>query len=138
MAKIPEYTIEKIKDSNDIVDLISSYLPLKKKGANYWARCPFHDEKTASFSVSPSKQIFHCFGCGVGGNAINFVMEYEKLSFIESVKLLAERANPRWIIRRLPRVRKATPESSGRYTYRPLRSITGNFFPGTGKRPWNT
>ncbi len=93
MAKIPEYTIEKIKDSNDIVDLVSSYLPLKKKGANYWARCPFHDEKTASFSVSPSKQIFHCFGCGVGGNVINFVMEYEKLSFIESVKLLAERAN---------------------------------------------
>lgn len=93
MAKIPEYTIEKIKDSNDIVDVVSSYLPLKKKGANYWARCPFHDEKTASFSVSPSKQIFHCFGCGTGGNVINFVMEYEKLSFIEAVKLLAENAN---------------------------------------------
>lgn len=93
MAKIPEYTIEKIKDSNDIVDVISSYLPLKKKGANYWARCPFHNEKTASFSVSPSKQIYHCFGCGVGGNVLNFVMEYEKLSFIEAVKQLAERAN---------------------------------------------
>ncbi|MDZ7796152.1 MAG: CHC2 zinc finger domain-containing protein [Candidatus Marinimicrobia bacterium] len=93
MTKIPEYTIEKIKDSNDIVDVVSSYLPLKKKGANYWARCPFHDEKTASFSVSPSKQIFHCFGCGTGGNVLNFVMEYEKLSFIEAVKLLAENAN---------------------------------------------
>jgi len=93
MSKIPEFTIEKIKDSNDIVDVIGSYLPLKKKGANYWARCPFHDEKTASFSVSPSKQIYHCFGCGVGGNVLNFVMEYEKLSFIEAVKQLAERAN---------------------------------------------
>ena len=92
MAKIPEYTIDKIKDSNDIVDVISSYLPLKKKGANYWARCPFHDEKTASFSVSPSKQIFHCFGCSIGGNVLNFIMEYERLSFIESLKLLAERA----------------------------------------------
>jgi DNA primase len=93
MAKIPEYTIEKIKDANDIVDVISAYLPLKKKGTNYWARCPFHDEKTASFSVSPSKQIFHCFGCGVGGNVLNFIMEYEKVNFIEAVKLLAERAN---------------------------------------------
>ncbi len=92
MAKIPEYTIEKIKDSNDIVDVISAYLPLKKKGANYWARCPFHDEKTASFSVSPSKQIYHCFGCSAGGNVLNFVMEYEKLSFTEALKMLAERA----------------------------------------------
>ncbi len=93
MSKIPEFTIEKIKDSNDIVDVVGSYLPRKKKGANYWARCPFHDEKTASFSVSPSKQIYHCFGCGVGGNVLNFVMEYEKLSFIEAIKQLAERAN---------------------------------------------
>ncbi|MCF7832357.1 MAG: DNA primase, partial [Candidatus Marinimicrobia bacterium] len=75
------------------VDIVGSYLPLKKKGTNYWARCPFHDEKTASFSVSPSKQIYHCFGCGVGGNVLNFVMEYEKLSFIEAVKQLAEHAN---------------------------------------------
>lgn len=93
MAKIPEHTIEQIKDSNDIVEVIGSYLPMKKKGTNYWARCPFHNEKTASFSVSPSKQIYHCFGCGVGGNVLNFVMEYEKLSFIEAVKQLAERAN---------------------------------------------
>ncbi len=93
MAKIPEHTVEQIKDSNDIVEVIGSYLPMKKKGANYWARCPFHNEKTASFSVSASKQIYHCFGCGVGGNVINFVMEYEKISFIEAVKQLAERAN---------------------------------------------
>lgn len=93
MGKIPEYTIEKIKDANDIVDVVSAYLPLKKKGANYWARCPFHEEKTASFSVSPSKQIYHCFGCGSGGNVLNFVMEYEKLSFGEALKMLAERVN---------------------------------------------
>ena len=93
MSKISEYKIEQIKNYNDIVEVISSYIQLKKKGQNYWARCPFHDEKTASFSVSPKKQIFHCFGCGVGGNVINFVMEYEKLTFIEAVKELAERAN---------------------------------------------
>jgi DNA primase len=93
MVKIPELTIEKIKDSNDIVDVINTYLPLKRKGANYWARCPFHNEKTASFSVSPSKQIYHCFGCSAGGNVLNFVMEYEKLTFMEALKMLAERAN---------------------------------------------
>ena len=93
MAKIPEHKIEQIKDYNDIVEVISSYIQLKKKGQNYWAKCPFHDEKTASFSVSPKKQIFHCFGCGVGGNVINFVMNYEKITFIEAVKELAERVN---------------------------------------------
>ena len=93
MAKIPEHKIEQIKDYNDIVEVISSYIQLKKKGQNYWAKCPFHDEKTASFSVSPKKQIFHCFGCGVGGNVINFVMDYEKITFIEAVKELAERVN---------------------------------------------
>lgn len=93
MSRIPENVIEQIRDSNDIVDVISSYLPMKKKGGNYWANCPFHNEKTASFSVSPSKQIYHCFGCGKGGNVINFVKDFEKISFIESVKMLAERAN---------------------------------------------
>jgi len=93
MPKISEHKIEQIKNYNDIVDVISSYIQLKKKGQNYWARCPFHDEKTASFSVSAKKQIYHCFGCGVGGNVINFVMDYEKLTFIEAVKELAERAN---------------------------------------------
>lgn len=93
MVRIPEMVVEQIKDANDIVDVIGSYLQLTKKGQNYWARCPFHDEKTGSFSVSASKQIYHCFGCGAGGNVLSFVMEYEKLSFFESVKLLAERAN---------------------------------------------
>ncbi|MEA1986541.1 MAG: DNA primase, partial [Candidatus Marinimicrobia bacterium] len=93
MPIIPEHKIEQIKSLNNIVEVIGSYISLKKKGQNYWARCPFHDEKTASFSVSQSKQIYHCFGCGVGGNVINFVMDYEKLSFVEAVKELAERVN---------------------------------------------
>jgi len=89
---IPEHLIEQIKDANDIVDVISSYISLQRKGLNLWANCPFHDEKTPSFSVSPSKQIYHCFGCGVGGNVLNFVMEYSKLSFPEALRELAARA----------------------------------------------
>jgi DNA primase len=92
MARIPEHIIEQIKESNDIVDVVSSYMSLTRKGQNYWARCPFHQEKTASFSVNPSKQIYHCFGCGVGGNVVNFVMAYEKLTFPETLNMLAERA----------------------------------------------
>jgi DNA primase len=92
MGRIPEHVIEQIKESNDIVDVVSSYITLTRKGQNYWARCPFHQEKTPSFSVSPSKQIYHCFGCGAGGNVINFVMNYEKLTFPESLHALADRA----------------------------------------------
>lgn len=83
--------INEIISRNNIVDVISSYIPLKKSGNNYKARCPFHDEKTASFTVNESKQIFKCFGCGKGGNVITFLMEYEKISFIESMKRLARR-----------------------------------------------
>lgn len=91
MSRIPEHIIEQIKESNDIVDVVSSYMSLTRKGQNYWARCPFHQEKTASFSVSPSKQIYHCFGCGAGGNVVNFVMAYEKLTFPEALHMLADR-----------------------------------------------
>ncbi|RKD34720.1 DNA primase [Thermohalobacter berrensis] len=83
--------IEEIRESNDIVEVISEYLSLKRTGSNYKALCPFHSEKTPSFVVSPSKQIFHCFGCGEGGDVINFVMKYENLNFIEALKLLADR-----------------------------------------------
>ncbi len=83
--------IDRILESNNIVDVISSYFPLKKSGSNYKARCPFHDEKTPSFVVSEKKQIFKCFGCGVAGNAITFVRDYEKISFMEAVKKLAAR-----------------------------------------------
>jgi len=93
MGVIPSYLIEQIRNSNDIVDVIGSYFPLKKSGANYFALCPFHKEKTPSFCVNPQKQIFYCFGCHKGGNVITFIMEYENLNFVEAVKRLADRAN---------------------------------------------
>jgi len=86
-------SIERLKSSIDIVDVIGTYLELKKSGANYKANCPFHGEKTPSFVVSPQKQIFHCFGCGIGGDAIKFVMEYEKLSYPEAIEKLASSYN---------------------------------------------
>ena len=85
--------LDQIRDANDIVDLISEYVPLKKRGKNYVGLCPFHSEKVPSFTVTPDKQIFYCFGCGEGGNVISFLMKHEKLSFPEAVKLLAKRAN---------------------------------------------
>lgn len=88
----PDDIIEEVRTRNDIVDVISQYVSLKKKGANYFGLCPFHNEKSPSFSVSPSKQMYYCFGCGAGGNVITFVMEYENYSFVEAVKYLADRA----------------------------------------------
>jgi len=85
--------IEEILISNDIVSVVSEYVKLEKKGKDYFGLCPFHKEKTPSFSVVPSKQIFYCFGCGKGGNVIHFIMNIEKLDFIEAIKFLAERAN---------------------------------------------
>lgn len=90
--RIPEEKIEEIRNSIDIVDLIGSMVKLKKRGKNYIGLCPFHTEKTPSFTVSADKQMYHCFGCSVGGNSITFLMEYEKVSFIEAVRSLAERA----------------------------------------------
>lgn len=92
MALISEKTIEEVRLANDIVDVIGSYLPLKKAGANFRTLCPFHKEKTPSFNVSSQRQIFKCFGCGVGGNVFHFVMRYENIDFVASVKMLAERA----------------------------------------------
>jgi len=85
--------LDQIRDANDVVDLISEYVPLKRRGKNYVGLCPFHSEKDPSFTVTPEKQIFYCFGCGEGGNVISFLMKHEKLSFPEAVKLLAKRAN---------------------------------------------
>ena len=87
-----EDIIEQVRTSNDIVDVIGSYVKLKRSGANYFGLCPFHNEKTGSFSVSPSKQMFHCFGCGEGGNVISFIMKYENYSFKEALGFLAEKA----------------------------------------------
>ena len=88
-----EESVEEVKDANDIVDVISEYITLKRSGANYKGLCPFHNEKTPSFMVSPSKQIFHCFGCGVGGNVASFIMKYNNLDFVEAIESLADRAS---------------------------------------------
>src|SRR3954447_17333078 len=88
---IPPETIEQIASANDVVEVIGSYFPLKRAGANYKALCPFHQEKTPSFTVSPSRQTFHCFGCGVGGSVFRFVMEYEHVDFPAAVRRLAAR-----------------------------------------------
>ena len=90
---IPQDKIDEVRISNDIVDVISSYIQLSKKGKNYLARCPFHNEKTPSFNVSPDKQMFYCFGCHTGGNVFTFVQKYEKISFIDAVQKLADRVN---------------------------------------------
>lgn len=89
---IPDQFIDELSSRLNIVDVVSAYVPLTKKGANHWGLCPFHHEKTPSFSVSESRQIFHCFGCGKGGGAIRFVMEVENLSFPDAVRKLAEQA----------------------------------------------
>jgi len=89
---IPQEFIEEVQQKTDIVDLISGYIPLKRAGRNFKALCPFHNEKTPSFFVSPQRQIFHCFGCGKGGGALQFLMLYERMNFVEAVELLAKRA----------------------------------------------
>ncbi len=89
---IPDHIIDQIQDRTDIVEVISRFIPLKKAGKSYKAPCPFHHEKTPSFIVSPDKQIYHCFGCGAGGNVFSFLMRYENLQFPEVVEMLAEKA----------------------------------------------
>ncbi|PKM52364.1 MAG: DNA primase [Firmicutes bacterium HGW-Firmicutes-7] len=89
----PDELIEEIRYQNDIVEVISQYVRLNKKGSSHFGLCPFHNEKTPSFSVAQDKQIYHCFGCGAGGNVITFVMEYENYSFVEAIKVLADRVN---------------------------------------------
>ncbi len=92
MGLISEETIQRVTESTDIVDLVGSYFPLKRAGTNFVALCPFHREKSPSFHVTPSRQTFHCFGCGAGGGAIRFVMDYEHVDFPSAVKRLAQRA----------------------------------------------
>ncbi len=93
MVRYSDEIIEEVRQSNDIVDVISQYVRLTRKGRNYFGLCPFHNEKSPSFSVSPDRQIFHCFGCGVGGNVYTFLMKIDGITFRESLETLAERAN---------------------------------------------
>jgi DNA primase len=90
--RIPDSKIDEVRSASDVVDVISSYVRLKKRGKNFIGLCPFHQEKTPSFNVSPDKQMYYCFGCGNGGNVITFITQFEKVSFIEAVRTLAERA----------------------------------------------
>jgi len=106
--RIPENILEDILSRIDIVEVISGYIPLKKSGRNFKALCPFHHEKTSSFMVSPDRQIYHCFGCGAGGNAFNFLMQYERLEFLEAVEMLANKAGVA-----LPRAEDVAQESTG-------------------------
>ena len=93
MAFYSDDIIEEVRAANDIVDVISNYVTLKRKGNNYFGLCPFHRKKTPSFSVATDKQIFHCFGCGVGGNVIRFIMKIENLDFKEALEFLADKNN---------------------------------------------
>ncbi len=93
MVRYSDELIEEIKSKNDIVDVVSQYVSLKRSGRSYFGLCPFHNEKSASFAVSPDKQIFHCFGCGVGGNVFHFISKVENIGFREAVEVLANKAN---------------------------------------------
>ncbi|MCA9752116.1 MAG: DNA primase, partial [Gemmatimonadetes bacterium] len=90
--KIPERVIEEIRERTDLVDLIGGYVQLKRSGKNFLGLCPFHQEKTPSFNVSPERNIWHCFGCGETGDCYRFLMEHDRLSFPEAIRALASRA----------------------------------------------
>ncbi|MCK4262319.1 DNA primase, partial [bacterium] len=90
--RIPDSIIQEVQNRSDIVEVISQYLPLKPAGKNFKALCPFHQEKTPSFMVSPERQIFNCFGCQVGGNVFSFLMKHESLTFLEALKMLADQS----------------------------------------------
>ncbi len=115
--------IDQVRNANDIVDVISEYVPLKKKGANYFGLCPFHSEKTPSFSVNQPKQIYHCFGCGEGGNVFTFLMNHDKLGFTEALKLLARKAGIRLP---KPQTDKKTAELNDQLYY--ANSVANAFF----------
>src|SRR6478735_7962283 len=89
---VPPTVLQQIRNASDIVDIVGSYLPLKRAGGNFITLCPFHKEKTPSFNVNPHKQIFHCFGCHKGGDVFSFVKEYENIGFVDAVRRLADRA----------------------------------------------
>lgn len=92
MVRYSEALIDEIKANNDIADIISQYINLKRSGRNFLGLCPFHKEKTPSFSVSTDKQIFHCFGCGIGGDVISFICKIENVNYREALEILAERS----------------------------------------------
>lgn len=120
---IPDRIIDEILNKTDIVEVVQSHVPLRKAGANFKALCPFHGEKTPSFMVSPSKQIFHCFGCGAGGNAFGFLMKYDGLGFLEAVKLLADKSGVK-----IPQSKMNVQEKSDVLKFYELNKWAGVYF----------
>ncbi len=113
MARIPDAFIDDLLARTDIVELVASRVPLKRQGKEYSSRCPFHDERSASFTVSPTKQFYHCFGCGAHGTAISFLMNYDRLEFLDAVDELAKRVGME--VPRDTQQRNATPDSVDQY-----------------------
>ena len=129
----PDEVIEEVRMKNDIVDVISGYVKLQKKGANYFGLCPFHNQKSPSFSVSPGKQMYYCFGCGAGGNVITFLMEYENYTFQEALSSLADRAGVN-----LPKMeysREAREQADLRARRLEVNKLAANYFYYQMKQP---
>ena len=93
MSRIPEHVVENVRQTADIYDVVSEYIKLKKRGRNFFGLCPFHNEKTPSFSINIDKQIYKCFGCNKGGGTINFIMDIERLDFVDAIKYLGNKYN---------------------------------------------
>ena len=109
MARIPDAFIDDLLNRTDVVEIVNARVPLKKKGNEYTACCPFHDERSPSFFVSPAKQFYHCFGCGAHGSAISFLMQFDRLEFLDAIDELAKRAGME--IPRDTAQRNANPET---------------------------
>ena len=122
----PEEIVEEVRTKNDIVDVISGYVKLQKKGSNYFGLCPFHNEKSPSFSVSSNKQMYYCFGCGAGGNVITFLMEYENYSFPEALKVLADRVGVTLPEKELSK--EARAQADLRTTLLEINKLAANYF----------
>ena len=125
--------IEEVRQKNDIVDVVSQYVKLTRKGSSYFGLCPFHNEKTPSFSVTPGKQMYYCFGCGAGGNVITFLMEYENYTFQEALSSLADRAGVN-----LPKMeysREAREQADLRARLLEVNKLAANYFYYQMKQP---
>ena len=129
----PDEVIEEVRMKNDIVDVISGYVKLQKKGANYFGLCPFHNEKSPSFSVSPGKQMYYCFGCGAGGNVLTFVMEYENYTFQEALQSLADRAGV--TLPKLEYSKEAREQAEFRARLLEVNKLAANYFYYQMKQP---
>lgn len=125
MARIPDAFIDDLLARSDIVEVVGSRVPLKRRGKEYSARCPFHDERSASFTVSPTKQFYHCFGCGAHGTAISFLMNYDRLEFLDAVDELAKRVGME--VPRDTQPRTAQQQDDSRELYAALDAATRFF-----------